>query len=108
MWEDSIQKGRDGYENGSFAPGDVAVVSGQLPLLGVQIPDGLMRRARGKYREIIGSIQPFGENDALEMNIISGAMLAAAPTATAATGKARENKPARGSKKYPPKRRNSK
>lgn len=49
----------------------------QLPLLDVQVPDGLMKQANRKYREIIGTIQPFGENDALEMNIISAAMLAA-------------------------------
>lgn len=49
----------------------------QLPALGVQIPDGLMKQANRKYREIIGTIQPFGENDPLEMNIISAAMLAA-------------------------------
>lgn len=49
----------------------------QLPALGVQVPDGLMKQANRKYREIIGTIQPFGENDPLEMNIISAAMLAA-------------------------------
>lgn len=49
----------------------------QLPLLGVQIPDGLMKQAKRKYREIIETIPPFGENDALEMNIISASMLAA-------------------------------
>lgn len=48
-----------------------------LPLLGEQVPDDLMQRARARYREIIGTIQPFSENDALEINIISAAMLAA-------------------------------
>lgn len=49
----------------------------QLPLLNVQAPDGLMKQANRKYREIIGTIRPFGESDALEVNIISAAMLAA-------------------------------
>lgn len=48
-----------------------------LPLLGIQIPDGLMKQVKRKYWEIIETIQPFGKNDALEMNIISAAMLAA-------------------------------
>lgn len=49
----------------------------QLPLLSVTTPGGLMKRAKAKYREIIEGIQPFGKNDALEINIISAAMLAA-------------------------------
>lgn len=49
----------------------------RLPLLGVPMPDHLMEKAKTRYREIIGSMEPFGENDALEMNILSAAMLAA-------------------------------
>lgn len=49
----------------------------QLPLLEVRVPDGLMKRANAKYRQILESIPPFGENDPLEMNIISASMLAA-------------------------------
>ncbi len=49
----------------------------QLPLLGMPAPDNLMQKAKARYREIIAAIEPFGENDALKMNIISAAMLAA-------------------------------
>lgn len=49
----------------------------RLPLLEVDIPNALMKRVKVRYREIVEGIQPFGENDALEMNIISAAMLAA-------------------------------
>lgn len=49
----------------------------RLPLLGVPMPEHLMQKAKTRYREIIGSMEPFGENDALEMNILSAAMLAA-------------------------------
>lgn len=49
----------------------------ELTLLTAADPGQVMRRARGRYREVIASIQPFGENDALEINIISAAMLAA-------------------------------
>ena len=48
-----------------------------LPMLGAENTKTAMRDAKRRYRDIIKSIQPFGENDALEMNIISAAMLAA-------------------------------
>lgn len=48
-----------------------------LPLLTTIDPEQVMRHAKVHYREIIASIQPFGENDALEINIISASMLAA-------------------------------
>lgn len=49
----------------------------QLPVLKVNLPGDLMKRAKARYQEIIGDITPFGKNDALEINIINAAMLAA-------------------------------
>lgn len=49
----------------------------ELPLLTTVDPERVMRHAKAHYRGIIASIQPFGKNDVLEINIISAAMLAA-------------------------------
>lgn len=48
-----------------------------LPLLTTVDPEEVMRHAKAHYREVIASVQFFGKNDVLEINIISAAMLAA-------------------------------
>lgn len=49
----------------------------RLPMLGVTDTRAVMADVKRRYRDIIQSVQTFGENDTLKMNIISAAMLAA-------------------------------
>ena len=51
----------------------------KLALLGVDAPEDLMARAKGKYREIIESVEPFGKEDAFEINIVSAAVCLSLP-----------------------------
>jgi len=48
-----------------------------LPILGVSDSNGVMGKAREKYRAIIEIIPPFGRNDVLILNLISAAEIAA-------------------------------
>jgi hypothetical protein len=48
-----------------------------LPIIGVSDSNGVMGKAREKYRAIIEIIPPFGRNDVLILNLISAAEIAA-------------------------------
>lgn len=49
----------------------------QLSVFGVSDTQKIMKNAGEKYREIVSSIPPFGENDILLINLLSAASLAA-------------------------------
>lgn len=48
-----------------------------LPILGINEKERVIKNARKKYFQIIDTVQPFGKNDVLLINILSAAGLAA-------------------------------